>query len=61
MSSTRPESSEGQGHLHRSGERESATPVSDRRSQDAFVGALVGMLKRAPPLRQEHQHLVNLP
>ncbi|KAI4369789.1 hypothetical protein MLD38_018193 [Melastoma candidum] len=52
--SYRPQSSDRRGREYQHDKQGSV-------SQDAFVGALVDMLKRAPPLREESQDLVNLP
>lgn len=47
----RPGSSDRSGNLGTPHER--AGPFTPRKSQDAVVGALVQMLKKAPPLRQD--------
>ncbi|KDP26114.1 hypothetical protein JCGZ_22215 [Jatropha curcas] len=55
---SRPESFDQQGHLCDPLEPGGLFPI--RKSQDAAVGALVRMLKKAPPLRQDFSTQVNL-
>ncbi|KAG6721612.1 hypothetical protein I3842_03G120200 [Carya illinoinensis] len=56
---SRPGSFDQRGHLSEPLEPGGLFPI--RKSQDAAVGALVRMLKKAPPLRQESSSSVNVP